>query len=128
MNDLNHNVLPSVEPIRQSPAVQAGPRVHPLAVTAMLLAVALVVRVGMLWGAGSPEPRALADMVTQSGAFQLMTTASQIDNELLYVLDSRTETLMAFGVNNLNSFQLVAREDLKAIFNNARGQAGGGRR
>ena len=113
------------EPDRAPSESLSGPRVDLLWVTAIALAAVVIVQLGGRFGAGPAEPTALADMVAQVGDYALMTTAASEDEEQLYVLDNRNEQLLVYGIVQNRTLELLAREDLKSVFANARAQAGG---
>lgn len=103
-------------------------RTSPLVYSAIALAIVAAVQLGVKLGAGSPEPSALAEMTASVGEYKVMTTASNEDEELLFVLDNRNEQLMVYGVSQQNGLQLATRESLSQVFAQARAAAGGNRR
>lgn len=103
----------------------SGPRVDLLWVTAVALAALVIVQLGERLGAGTPETPALAEMVARVGDYSVMTTASSEDEEQLFVLDNRNEQLLVYGIVQNRTLELLAREDLKSVFGNARAAAGG---
>ncbi len=103
-------------------------RTDPLVISAIALGLIAAVQIGVRLGAGSPEPRALAEMTASVGEFKLMTTASNDNEEQLFVLDNRNEQLMVYGVSQSAGLQLQGRESLGQVFASARAAAGGNRR
>lgn len=104
------------------------PRTSPLVYSAIALGLVAAVQLGVKLGAGSPEPSALAEMATTVGEYKVMTTASNDNEELLFVLDNRNEQLMVYGVGQPLQLELLARESLGQVFAAARAAAGGNRR
>ncbi len=100
-------------------------RIDPLAVSAAALALVAAVQIGVKLGAGSPEPSALAEMASGVGEYKIMTTASNDNEELLFVLDNRNEQLMVYGVNQNTGLELQARETLGQVFADARAASRG---
>ncbi|MEO1583265.1 MAG: hypothetical protein AAFR96_01680 [Planctomycetota bacterium] len=98
-----------------------------LTVSAVALGLIAAVQIGTKLGAGSPEPAALAEMAASVGEYTLMTTASNDNEEQLFVLDNRNEQLMVYGVNQNAGLKLEARESLSQVFAAARAAAGGRR-
>jgi hypothetical protein len=92
-----------------------------------VLGLIAAVQLGTKLGAGSPEPAALAEMTASVGEFNLMTTASNDNEEQLFVLDNRNEQLMVYEVRQNDGLQLMARESLGRCSPQARAAAGGRR-
>lgn len=103
-------------------------RIDPFVISAVVLGLIAAVQMGVKLGAGSPEPTALAEMAASVGEFNLMTTASNDNEEQLFVLDNRNEQLMVYEIRQNDGLQLMARESLGQVFANARAAAGGNRR
>jgi hypothetical protein len=103
-------------------------RTSPLVYSAIALAIVAAVQLGVKLGAGSPEPSALAEMTANVGEYKVMTTASNDNEELLFVLDNRNEQLMVYGVGQPLQLELLTRESLGQVFAQARAAAGGNRR
>ena len=108
--------------------VPARSKTDPLVISAIALGLIACVQIGIKLGAGSPEPTALAEMAASGGEFKIMTTASNDNEEQLFVLDNRNEQLMVYGVNQNTGLQLQAREPLDQVFASARAASGGNRR
>jgi len=87
--------------------------------SAAVLAGLVIVQAGRM-----ADSRAMAEMVTQSGDFTLMTTAAQSE-ELLYVLDNRNEELTVYRVSNQRDLELLYKDSLPELFTAARLSAGG---
>lgn len=107
---------------------QRGSRIDPLVISAVVLGIVAAVQIGDKLGAGSPEPVALAEMTAAVGDYNMMTTASNDNEEQLFVLDNRNEQLMVFGLSQTAGLELQANESLGQVFAAARAAAGGGRR
>lgn len=86
-----------------------------LVVLAMLLAALVALRAGRV----GPESVAYADMVADSGSYTAMTTRTGAE-ELLYLVDDRSETLMVYRVINGRTVDLVDRQSLPQMFGAAR--------
>lgn len=101
-----------------------------LAATAALLAAAILLRAGGL-GTMPWDTDARADMIGASGDYVAMTTNGGVE-ELLFLVDGRSETLMVYRVQNGQFVQQSARQDLRELFTTARaaylGAAPSGRR
>lgn len=92
-------------------------------------ALALAVVLGLVWTAraaastkswGVLESTALADpMVSHVGGITMMTSDAQTD-EVLVVLDNRTETLLVYRVENVSSVELLQRASVSSMFTDAR--------
>lgn len=88
----------------------------------LLCATALLLTAGVLFrAAGLPggEPTALADMIGTSGDYTAMTTFAGAE-ELLFLIDARSETLMVYRVENGRAVQFADRQDLRSLFTTAR--------
>ena len=66
----------------------------------------------------------MADLVAQSGDFALLTFSGGNDDVLL-VLDQRTESLLMYGVRGQNALEFKGRQDLRELFFDARRVSGG---
>lgn len=86
-----------------------------LVVLAVLLAALVALRAGRV----GPESVAYADMVADSGSYTAMTTRTGAE-ELLYIVDDRSETLMVYRVINGRTVDLVDRQSLPQMFSAAR--------
>jgi hypothetical protein len=93
-----------------------------LVASAMVLGGLIVAQGSKLAG----EP-AMADVVSQTGA--LTTLAFEAQNEdMLAVLDARTEQLLVYRVANKTGVDLVQTYSVPRMFIDARQRAGGGRK
>lgn len=90
-------------------------------VSAALLAAVILLRAGGLSGPLGASPAA-AEMSAESGAYKVLTTQSGSE-ELLYMIDERSEQLHVYRVRQTNAVDLVAREDLRRMFTAARAAA-----
>ncbi len=99
------------------------PSLRRLSGNAVLSATALVLAAVII--ALAAHPYARADVVGQTGNLTALTlTASPQD--VLLVLDGRSEELMVYRVENQNSVELHARYSVPRIFADARNRATGG--
>lgn len=92
-----------------------------LSLRGVLIATALMLTAGILLRAGGVggERTALAGMVADSGSYTAMTAMSG-SQEILFVIDDRSENLMVYTVQNGTSVSMDARQDLRALFSTAR--------
>lgn len=95
-----------------------------------LSALALGGVLAVLWttrpapAAGFLESTALANpMVSHAGGVAMMTTDSGTD-EILVVLDSRTESMLVYRVDSGSIFELLQRASLPQMFVDAKTKAG----
>ncbi len=92
-----------------------------LSATALILASLIVFEASRPWSLG----RAQGDVVGQASSLTALTfTASPQD--VLLVLDGRSEELLAYRVENQNSVELFARYSVPRMFADARNRAIGG--
>lgn len=105
----------------QSPAHPADRRDRMMlalsASAALLLALALT-QIGRLVG-GTP---ALADLVNQSGEFQMLAVDGGVD-DIVVVLDHRTESLVTYHATQ-NALEFLGRRDIREVFAQGRMAAG----
>lgn len=94
-----------------------------LGVSAVVMTVALL---GLWMKPGRAlEATAKADpMVSSTGNITLMTTESGID-EVLVVLDGRTESMLVYRVENASSVELLQRASIPQMFTDAKMKAAG---
>lgn len=71
---------------------------------------------------------AYAGNVSAVGQLTALTSKTASDDETLAILDGREEKIYIYGVTGARSLELLQVEDLKALFNQARGAGGGQRR
>lgn len=71
------------------------------------------------------EPTAWADAAIRSNDHSMITTRAGT-SEVLAIIDDRAENLLIYEVVNQNEVRLSARQHLPRLFENARGQRGGG--
>lgn len=86
------------------------------------LALACLLVLALAW---AMLPPARAEMVTQTGGFVAMT-ASGGNEDVLYVIDNRSEQLLVYKVVNQKSLELLQRTALPDLFASAKAAAGGG--
>lgn len=105
-----------------NPTTQTTPRrLSPhsaLWASAFVLVALIVVQAGRI---GPSEAR--ADLVSSAGDLTALTVESTNDDVLL-VVDNRSESLMAYKVVNQNSFELFRSYSLPRLFGEARNRAG----
>lgn len=82
--------------------------------SAFVLAALLIVQAGR--GADNP---ARAEMTATAGGYTLMTTRTQ-SGEILYVIDNLTEQFFIYNVEQQRELVLLHKEDLPAMFSNAK--------
>ena len=81
--------------------------------------------VGVGGGWGALESTAMANpMVSHVGGITMLTTDGGTD-EVLVVLDNRTEMLMVYRVDNSSAVELLQRTPVGAMFTDARIKASG---
>lgn len=113
-----------------TPAARRAPRLNAdgwLAVSALVLGGVLA----LLWTnrpaaptLGFLESAALANpMVAHAGGVTMMTTDSGTD-EILVVLDVRTESMLVYRVDSGSVFELLQRASLPQMFVDAKAKAG----
>lgn len=89
-----------------------------LMATAMLLTAGILLRAGgvgeMPW-----DREARADMIGASGDYTAMTTNGGVE-ELMFLVDERSEVLMVYRVLNGQRVEFLARQDLRELFMTAR--------
>lgn len=92
--------------------------------TGLWLAAAVLAVLAMWLGGRSLAPQpSWADVAAQSGDYAALTVDSGVD-DLLVVLDQRTESLMVYHVKNQTSLEFRGREDVRDLFTQARRSAG----
>lgn len=70
----------------------------------------------------APDP-VHAALVAQSGSYTIMTTDST-NEDLVLVLDGRSEQLLVFRTERLNELQLLQKLSLPQMFGDARAKSG----
>jgi len=86
-----------------------------LMATAALLTAGILLRAGGVGG----ESIATAGMVGDSGSFTAMTARTG-NQEVLYVIDDRSEHLLIYRVQNAMEVRLESMQDLRSLFTTAR--------
>jgi len=89
-----------------------------------LLASAFVLAGLILLAAGAFDRPAKADLVSSISDVTALTVESQ-NEDVLLVIDSRSEHLLAYKVQNQNSLQLYGTYNLPRLFADARSRASG---
>ena len=98
-----------------------------LASTSVLWASAFVLAALLIMQAGKGTPAvAFADVVNQGNEFGMLSVVNGSD-DILVVLDQRSEDLLVYSVVGTSSLDFKGRQSLKEIFFNARQGAGGGK-
>ncbi len=72
---------------------------------------------------GGAQP-ASAGMVAQAGGYTVMTSESG-NEDIMVLLDSRSEELFVYHVENQSSIQLLERQNVPGLFAEARARAQG---
>jgi len=99
---------------------QAPPRsVRWLQASALVLLGLVMAKAAPLFGG-----EARADMVARSGSYIVMTTDGG-NEEVLVIIDERSETVSVYKVVNQQNVQLFQRADLRDIFTAARAKRHG---
>ena len=91
--------------------------------SAMVILALVILQAGRL-GAGR---QAMADVISVDDTV-LLTSEVDGTEDILTVLDSRTDTLLVYGVVNRNTIELRETVNLAELFQSARGPAGPGGR
>ena len=94
-----------------------------LSPNAALLASACVI-VGLIIMAAGRTGEARADLVSTTSSLTALTVEAQIEDVLL-VIDSRSEHLLAYKVVNQNNLELFKTYSLPRMFTDARNRAAG---
>jgi len=87
-----------------------------LTASAVVLAAMIIVQAGRLLG-GDP---ARADLVATSGAVTMLTVEASNSNDVLLVLDGRSEELMAYKVENQTNLELYKKYNVPRLMSEAR--------
>lgn len=72
-----------------------------------------------------PAPVRLGDVASASSDYAVLSVDQGGNDDIVVVVDQRSESLLVYSVVNQRSVELRAREDLSDLFNRARGGAGG---
>lgn len=91
--------------------------------SAMIILALVILQAGRL-GAGK---QALADVISVDDTV-LLTASVDGTEDILCVMDSRTDTLLVYGVVNRNTIELRETVNLAELFQASRGPAGPGGR
>lgn len=94
-------------------------RLSPLALVAAFLTLLTLVQAFRLHDA---EPQARAELVSRAGSVTALT-ANAGNEEILVVLDDRSEILLVYRTDTRNGVQQLARLPLQALFTDARARA-----
>lgn len=93
-----------------------------LLASAMVLAGLLVVQAGRLTG-GAPAAASYADLVASGGDFVALAVDGG-NEDVLVVLDQRTEELLVYQPRAQSSVEFKGRQSLREVFYTARRTAG----
>lgn len=86
--------------------------------SALVILALVILQAGRL-GAGS---QARAE-VTEIGDTVLLTAYVEANEQVLLVMDSRTDTMLVYGVVNRNTLELRETKNVAEMFNEIRGNA-----
>ncbi|MBX3377860.1 MAG: hypothetical protein KF678_12755 [Phycisphaeraceae bacterium] len=92
-----------------------------LTASAIILAALVIVQGGRILG-GDPVR---AEMVTSSGGFTALTSQVSNSQDILLVLDSRSEELLVYRVENQANLELYRKYNVARMMADARARAGG---
>jgi hypothetical protein len=90
--------------------------------SALVLAALVVVQAGRMGGG-----EARADLVASVGGVTALTVAGAEGEDVLMVIDDRSEELFIYRVGNHDTLEMRRRYSLPRMFADARGQGTGGR-
>ena len=92
-----------------------------LSASALVIAALIVVQAGrMLSG-----PEARADLVGATGTLTVLTAEASNSNDVLLVLDGRSEELLVYKVENQSNLDLYKKYPLPRMFSDAKGRSSG---
>lgn len=92
-----------------------------LSASAILIAALVVVQAGRLLSG----PEARADLVAASGNVTALTVEASNSNDVLLVLDGRSEELLVYKVENQTNVELHKKYNLPRMFSDARARSAG---
>lgn len=92
-----------------------------LTASALVLAALIIVQAGRLLGGDA----ARADLVATSGAVTMLTVEASNSNDVLLVLDGRSEELMAYKVENQANLELYKKYNVPRLMSEARSRHAG---
>lgn len=92
-----------------------------LSASAILIAALVIVQAGRLLSG----PEAKADLVSTSGSVTALTVEASNSNDILIVLDGRSEEIMVYKIENQTSIELHKKLNLPRMFSEARGRSAG---
>lgn len=87
-----------------------------LTASALVIAALVIVQAGRIL---TGEP-ARADLVASSGSFTMLTAEVSNSNDVLLVLDGRSEELMVYRVENQNNLELYKKYNVPRMMSDAR--------
>jgi hypothetical protein len=92
-----------------------------LSASAVLIAGLVIVQAGRLLSGTEAQ----ADLVATSGTLTALTVEASNSNDVLLVLDGRSEELLVYKVENQTNIELHKKYNLPRMFSDARGRSGG---
>ncbi len=92
-----------------------------LSASAVIIAALIIVQAGRLL----TGPDARADVVATSGNVTALTVEASNSNDVLLVLDGRSEELLVYKVENQSNVELHKKYNLPRMFSDARARASG---
>ena len=89
-----------------------------LTASALIIGALVIVQAGRLL-TGTP---AQADLVSSSGSFTALTVEATNSNDVLLILDGRSEELMVYKVENQSAVELFKKYNVPRLMSEARGR------
>ena len=87
-----------------------------LSASALLIAALIIVQAGRLLSG----PPAQADLVSTTGSFTALTAEASNSNDILMVLDGRSEELLVYKVENQSAIELYKKYNVPRMMSEAR--------
>ena len=87
-----------------------------LSASALVIAALVVVQAGKLLSG----PEARADLVSTAGTVSVLTAEANNSNDVLFVLDGRSEELMVYKLENQTNWELFKKYNLPRMFSEAK--------
>lgn len=91
---------------------------------AVVLATLVVTQVLRITSARGIESTALAGLVSDVGGMTILTVEANSD-ELVFVIDSRSEELMVYKAENNQTLELLQKYNVPEVFNQAKARVVG---
>ncbi len=89
-----------------------------LSASALVIAALIIVQAGKMLGGHEAK----ADLVSTTGTLTALTVEATNSNDVLVVLDGRSEELLVYKVENQNNVELYRKYNLQRMFSEARGK------